>query len=753
MGGMKHQLRLLMLCVALVGITFPASSLLFGQTVTPATPSYNFGSINVCPSGKASPAPCSATHTVSFNITAGTTIGGIDIVLGGAPGLDFQAKADDTSTTLCTAKTYTEATTCTVDVTFAPLGPGTRNGAVEIIDGNGELLATAYVFGVGVGPQIAFAPAKQVSHALLNDTFAPQEVAVDASGNLFVVAYNINNTADEMTLTELTAKSGYHSMTTITTVDNIDRVVVDGAGNLFFINLVYEKGDAELEVSELYAVGGYTRSKVVINPVINVTSLAIDSAGNLFLTISYPTISVLEYPAAGDYKSVKTIGGTFKSLNGITVDGNENVFVADDGVIKEIVAAGGYATTKILNSSIPNPSDLAINAAGNILVSSSKGVEEIVAASGYSTVNSLIPDSVRGVAVDANGNIYTAIQGSGTVELLRSQPPALQFPPTHVDSTSSDSPMSLMAQNIGNAILTGSGIAFTDADDFTRASGSGTPADCASSFSLAPGAACNLSVDFTPASGGTLSGSLVLTDNAGNATAATQSIALSGNGLSPGGPVAQVSATTLTYGSVAFPSVATQSLTVTNTGGGKLTVGPSTTSLDYKVTSSTCAGGVTTGSCVLQVQFDPTSVGFHPDFLTLATNGPANPRIHLTATATGVGAGYIFDFGSATLSPITSIDFGTIHFPSNSALIQFPVSDIGVPGSVTVKTSIDGPDYQIVQNFCEPVTSTPPYNSCSISVEFLPLSPGGHWEHLTLIPSVGPPSTIELTGIAEGIIP
>ena len=126
MSGMKRQLRFLMLCVALVGITFPASSLLFGQTVTPATPSYSFGSINVCPSGKTAPAPCSATHTVSFNIPAGTTIGGIDIVLGGATSLDYKAKADDTSTTLCTAKLYSEATTCTVDITFAPALPGGR---------------------------------------------------------------------------------------------------------------------------------------------------------------------------------------------------------------------------------------------------------------------------------------------------------------------------------------------------------------------------------------------------------------------------------------------------------------------------------------------------------------------------------------------------------------------------------------------------------------------------------------------------
>jgi hypothetical protein len=744
---MKCLTRFLTLCVALVGVTFPASSLLFGQTVTPAATSYSFGSINVCPSGKATPTPCSATHTVSFDVAAGTTIGGIDIVLQGAPNLDYKAKADDTSTTLCAAKLYTEATTCTVDVTFAPLLSGGRKGAVEILGGNGALLATSYVSGIGVGPQIAFSPATQVSHAVVGDPgFDPLELAVDGGGNLF---FTVEESTGAHLLEELTAASGYTQRMVLTTIVNVTAMTVDGAGNLFLVDIPL--GQKNEEVRELFANGAYTGAKVLLSDTENSLAIAVDGAGNLFMA-GFDGL-VREYLAAGGYTTNKTLGSGFNLPQGLAIDGSGNIFVADtnNDAVKEIVAASGYTTIKTLNSGLGEPEGLAVDAAGNLFaIDIGLGLIEIVAAGGYTTTNTLLNDKYpTGVAVDGNGNIFTSdIYKGKIVELLRSQPPSLQFAPTDVDSTS-DGPLSVTAQNIGNATLTGSGLAFTDSDDFTRAAGSGTPPDCTSSFSLSPGAECNLGVDFTPAAAGTLSGSLVLTDNALNTTAATQSIPLSGNGITAGGPVAHVSATALNYGSIAFPGTATKSLTITNTGGGKLTIGPSTASQDYKVTGSTCAGGITTGSCVLQVEFNPTMIGSHPDTLTLATNGPTNPGISLTGTAAGVSASSLN--GVEQLSPITSVGFGTIYFPSTSNVEELYIYEVGLSGPVTAQLSIDGPDYKITANRCS--TSGVTQYGCYVAIEFSPLTLGGHYEHLTITPSVGAPSTIELIGTAGGTVP
>ena len=112
------------------------------------TQNVNFEDVEVCPSF----APCNYSLTLTYNLAANTTIGSIKVLTQGAPNLDFQPLAKDTSTTLCALQTYTSATTCTVDVTFAPLAPGQRNGAVQILDGSGNVLSTTLIYGTGIAP-------------------------------------------------------------------------------------------------------------------------------------------------------------------------------------------------------------------------------------------------------------------------------------------------------------------------------------------------------------------------------------------------------------------------------------------------------------------------------------------------------------------------------------------------------------------------------------------------------------------------
>jgi len=91
------------LAVVLVALVCLAA---LASATTPASAqAINFGSINVCPAGKTTPAPCNVNKTVTFSIPAGTTISSIAILTTGIPDLDFKAKADDTGTTLCKAQT------------------------------------------------------------------------------------------------------------------------------------------------------------------------------------------------------------------------------------------------------------------------------------------------------------------------------------------------------------------------------------------------------------------------------------------------------------------------------------------------------------------------------------------------------------------------------------------------------------------------------------------------------------------------
>jgi len=122
------------------------------------TRSVNFGSANFCAPGQTSPAPCSQTSTLSYDVTGSGTLGTPKALTGGAPNLDFTLASGST----CTGA-VTEGAMCTVNVTFAPQAAGVRNGSVEIVDGGGNVLATTLIYGTGV--PVGFA---QLSASLLD---------------------------------------------------------------------------------------------------------------------------------------------------------------------------------------------------------------------------------------------------------------------------------------------------------------------------------------------------------------------------------------------------------------------------------------------------------------------------------------------------------------------------------------------------------------------------------------------------------
>ncbi len=125
------------------------------------------------------------------------------------------------------------------------------------------------------------------------------------------------------------------------------------------------------------------------------------------------------------------------------------------------------------------------------------------------------------------------VNNNRILELGYSQPPILGFAATAVGKTSADSPQSLTIGNNGNVSLDITGL--TVGPNFTQVPGSGTPADCTSSTTLAAGASCNLSLSFKPAATGPLSGSAVLTDSLG-----VQSVTVLGTGVAPAASISAI---------------------------------------------------------------------------------------------------------------------------------------------------------------------------------------------------------------------
>lgn len=592
------------MCAGVVGIMAFAPKAQAQSVTFSGTQAVNFGSINVCPSGQTKPVPCSNTLTLTYNVAANTSIGSVSILTTGAANLDFQAEAHDTSATLCSAQTYSSATTCTVDVTFAPLAPGQRKGAVQIVDGSGNILANTYIYGTGVGPAIAFSPSPTIQVAPDGNYHSSLGVAVDAKNDVFV--------SEEGGVYEILAVNG--SIPATPTINPIGGgydipfgVAVDGTGNVFVADTFNNA------VKEVLAVNGVIppgATPVTIATLDKPYGIAVDRSGNIFISQQSEQL-ISEIPLVGGQygNPVGLVGGS--PAISLTVDGSGNLFFADPehSKVEEVMAVNGVIpaspTINILGSGFNSPTSVAVDAAGNVYVfDGSNTVQEILA------VNGTIPASPTililasgfhdpaGLAVDGNGNLFAADQTSFNLinEIPRSQPPALSFASTIVGATSSDSPQSVQFQNIGNRALSGDGT-LSDTTDFTPVLGTSSLQDCTYNLSLAPGAECNLSISFTPQSAGPLSGTLTLSDNALNRNPTTQMISLAGTGLNPAPPQAQVLMTALQFGTIAFGgSAETLPLMVTNIGGGTLTIAPSINGPSYKIMSSTCGAGVTAGT-------------------------------------------------------------------------------------------------------------------------------------------------------------
>ncbi len=731
---LRSRLRRSAFC-SLAVLAFSASPLLYGQSVTytGSTPALDFGSVNVCPSGATSPAPCSKTLTLTYKVIAGGTLGTPKVVTAGAPNLDYTLAAGGTCTGLVTG-----GATCGVNVTLAPLYAGERKGAVEIVDGSGNVLTTTLIHGIGVGPQIAFDPAAQTTLGVAPFGANDASLAIDGLGYLYVQDY-----ADG-TIMKFPAGGG--APTAGPNVGIAPAIALDGADDIFLIN-------NGAYVIELPVGGGGPITRYYGLP----QDIAVDGSGNLFVLYSYyaspqddQAYTVAELPAGGG----ATVTLPFTGLGSnhdyaltLAVDERGDVFVSDilssgsgPTHIFELPAAGGGQV--MLPFTFSAEGQMVGDAAGDLFVGNSTQIEQVPAGANEPIVIGSFANpktnsyTYQNLAVSSAGDVFGVLPNSNLVAIRRSQPPPLSFPETKLGSTSI--PLSVQVQNIGNAALSLGGL--STSGPFALVSGPGTPADCTAGTSLAPGGRCNLSVTFTPESESVVTGTVTLSDNALNAHA-TQVIPLSG----PVGdaPQAKLSSTTVQFGNIPYPTGSTLPLTITNIGGGTLTIAPSINGPSYTIASSTCAAGVASGdTCVLQVRFAPVAVGVHDDILTLVTNGslnngPTTLAVPLKALATGVGA----------LETEATLQFGSVDIFNDDEPVVLPLTiyNYGIPGMVTVGVAINGPSYTIVGSTCTGGVAAG--GNCTLQVQYLPVSPGTHDDVLTLTPSGGAASsTVKLKG-------
>jgi sugar lactone lactonase YvrE len=667
------------------------------ESANPQT-STSFGTVNIGSAGSVLAVP------ITFNTAA--TLGSASVLTQGAAGLDFV----NAGTGSCTAGTsYNAGANCSVNVTFTPAFAGTRYGAVVLEDGSGKVIATSFLQGIGMGPQVNFLSQVDESTLPTSTLASPTLVAVDGSGNLYVADTGNNRVLKET----LTAGSYSESTVPTSNLSGPKAVAVDGSGNVY----IADTGNNRILIETLSA-GSYSESTVPTSGLISPEGAAVDGSGNVYIADTGNNRILMEKLSAGSYSESTVPTSSLIGPEGAAVDGSGNVYIADTGnnrILRETLSAGSYTESTVLTNSpayssgVTAPayfSGVTVDGSGNVYValesgSGANGVLKMTLSAGSYSESTVLPTGAlngpSGVAVDGSGNIYIADSGNNRV--LKedfADPPSLSFAATLPGSTSNDSPRTVVILNVGNAPLNfpvpSNGINPSTPANFTLSNSEVSACPLASAGAslpemLAAGQSCLLSIGFTPTVGGNLSGSLVLTDNALNAIApayTAQSISLSGTGIKLSQAINFTApATTVGYGvspialsatatsgvavtfSVIGPAVVNGS-TLTITGVGAVVVTANQAGNDFYLPAAPVSYTITVNPVVLTVKANSTSraYGAANSAFTDTITGFVNSDTAATATTGAASLTTIATAASAVGAYIITTAAGTLNAPN-----------------------------------------------------------------------------------------
>ena len=651
-------------------------------------------------------------------------------------------------------------------------------GVISLMAGNG----TASFGGDG-----GTAVSAQLNH--------PYGVAMDGAGNLYIadrsnnVVRKVNTSGNISTIAGVGGVAGYSGDGGAATSAHLKQpngVAVDSASNLYIAdtgNNVVRKVDVNGNISTVAGNnllgdgytgdGGAATSATLDSP----TSVAVDAAGNLYIADwqnsvirkvftdgVITTFAGLDAPGSNyGYSGDNGVATSAKVADpfGVAVDSLGNVFIADtaNNVIRRVdtnsiittvagnhTSGAGYggdngtATSAQLNQ----PLNIAVDAAGDIYIAdttnnvirkvNTSGTITTVAgnnslSAGYSGDNGAATSAALNqpgaIAVDNAGNLYIGDSNNNRVRAVSAtSTPTLAFGSLNIDQTSSA--QSFGVSGVGNSALDLTNISI--AANFTAET---VGNDCVANTPLAIGGSCNIGVAFAPTSVGSISGSVVLTDNA---ITSPHSVQLSGTGTQTATSLSytQAAPTTLVAGNSpgvikvgiydAFNNLVTgssASVTVTITGpnsysnglsanaaSGVATLNFSSVNLNaagsYTVTAT--SSGLTSAVSNITVsaasgsgvalnggsgQSATVGVAFSTAFSVTVTDSFSNPvaGVNVTFAAPGTGASGTFT-GSATVatnaSGIATAPTFTANHTAGSYSVTATASGIGTPVSFSL---------------------------------------------------------------------
>jgi len=339
------------------------------------------------------------------------------------------------------------------------------------------------------------------------------------------------------------------------------------------------------------------------------------------------------------------------------------------------------------------------------------------------------PDGTKiifGAFRDGNKEVYV-MNADGTGQSRLTNNAAVEewpswLPFRRIGSVAVGSPVSrtMTVENKGNATLTVSAITSSDVQFVALPT----------TFSVNAGASQNVTVTFTPTSGGTKYSTLTITSN--DATSATAKLTVNGTAQAP---AISLSPSPISFGSVNVGSSGTQTLKIKNTGNAALSV---TTISAVAPFSSSSVGPLSVNagdSTTVTITFTPAVAGAASGTLTITHNASGSPS-SVSLSGTGVQTAPII-----SLSP-SPISFGNVN--------------VGSSGTQTLKIKNTGNAALSITT----ISAIAPFSSSSVgplsinagdsttvTITFTPAVAGAASGTLTITHNAsGSPSTVSLSG-------
>ncbi len=158
---------------------------------------------------------------------------------------------------------------------------------------------------------------------------------------------------------------------------------------------------------------------------------------------------------------------------------------------------------------------------------------------------------------------------------------------------------------------------------------------------IAAGGSLHLAVTFTPTQAGTATGDLTVSTTAapsGSAVVHLSGLATKTTTVAPSSATLTVNATSASFGDVELNTIATQSLTLTSTGGASVNISSSSvTGAAFSSSGFIAPATLPPGQSVtIHVQFNPTAPGSATGALVIKSNSSTNSTLSLPLSGNGV---------------------------------------------------------------------------------------------------------------------